>query len=108
MLAASGGSDRRIFELAAGMERRSVVDLIHRRCPGHDNAADAADRQGRNRGLDRSRSGGARQAHRRTRSDRHCAAGLDADLLPFPPGGCAATDCIEVSGGDSSGEVESC
>ena len=27
MLAASGGSDRRIFELAAGMEARSVFDL---------------------------------------------------------------------------------
>jgi hypothetical protein len=46
----------------------------------HD-AADAADRSGRDRRLDRPRSGGARQAHRRTRSDRHCAAGLDADLL---------------------------
>ena len=62
---------------------QSVFDLTFTvQDNGAADAADAADRPGRDRRLDRARSGGARQAHRRTRSDRHRAAGLDADLLP--------------------------
>src|SRR6202790_4366004 len=83
MLAASGGSDRCIFELAAAMEAViRVGSHIHHRRPGHHHAADAVGRSGRHCRLDRTRSGGARQAHRRTRSHRHCTAGVDADLLP--------------------------
>ena len=108
MLAAAGGSDRRIFELAAGMENSSVFDLTFTvDDKGATTPLTLADRSGRHRRLDRPRSGGARQAHRRTRSDRHRAAGDDADLLPLL--GAAAsppTDRIEVCGGNSSGEVE--
>src|ERR1700688_322610 len=44
MLASSGGADRRIFELAAGMEGAiRVCPCLHRRRPGHHDPADLAD-----------------------------------------------------------------
>src|SRR5204862_614170 len=64
MLAASGGSDRRIFELAASIEEAiRVCSYLHYRGCRRADPADAADRSGRHRRLDQPRSDRPRQAH---------------------------------------------
>ncbi len=61
----------------------SVLDLTFTvEDKGAPTPLDARDQPGRHRRLDRPRSRGARQAHCRAGSDRHRAAGIDADLLP--------------------------
>ena len=64
------------------------------------------DRHARHRGLDRPRSGRDGEAHPRAGRTGHRAAGLYARLLPRRGGPARAAPTMQVTGEESSGEVE--